>query len=79
MMVQLTEAVYAMLPISFHNLCRPIYVVSKVYVFTNTHVHIHKILTDFMSLPTEDNLPMIFQKTSLGPSHVSLFQSLSQA
>lgn len=59
--VQLTVAVMPTLIISSHDSYRPIYTVNKVYACTNTHIRTHKTLTDFMSLPTENNLPIIFK------------------
>ena len=37
------------------------YIGTKVYACTNTHTDTHKILTDFLSLPTENNLTIIFK------------------
>ena len=37
------------------------YIGTKVYACTNTHIDTHKILTDFLSLPTENNLTIIFK------------------
>lgn len=59
--IQYTVAVKPMLVISFHNPFRPIYIGTKVYACTNTHIDTHKILTDFMGIPTENNLPIILK------------------
>ena len=69
--IQCTVAVKPMLVISLHNPFRPTYIGTKVYACTNTHIDTQKILTDFMSPPTENNLPIIFKNWMISVGSLS--------